>query len=114
MHALKAQGNAYPNDFRPNVFAAELLERFGEQEKEDLDSVVDRFAVAGRMMAKRVMGKIAFVRLQDGSGTIQLVVQRDNIAEGAYQLFKQWDVGDLIGGEGRIFRTQKRRVVCQG
>ncbi len=107
LHQLKADGQAYPNDFRPNVTADELLRRFGGDSAEELGENTEQFAVAGRMMAKRVMGKIAFVRLQDASGSIQLVVQRDNLPEGAYALFKQWDIGDIIGASGDIFRTQK-------
>ena len=107
LHDMKAAGQAFPNDFRPTVTAQELVGRFGSAEGEALDEVEEGFAVAGRMMAKRVMGKIAFVRLQDGSGSIQLVVQRDNLPEGVYQQFKHWDVGDIVGGKGRIFRTQK-------
>jgi lysyl-tRNA synthetase class 2 len=52
------------------------------------------------------MGKIAFVRLRDRGGDIQLVVQRDHVPEGVFQQFKHWDVGDIIGGSGRMFRTQ--------
>jgi lysyl-tRNA synthetase class 2 len=107
LHALKAEGNAFPNDFRPNAHAAELVQRFDGMDAEALEAVEEEFAVAGRMMAKRVMGKISFVRLQDGSGSIQLVVQRDSLPEGLYREFKQWDIGDLVGGVGRIFRTRK-------
>jgi lysyl-tRNA synthetase class 2 len=107
LHALKAQGQAYPNDFRPNAVASELASEYADMENEALQELEERYCVAGRMMAKRVMGKIAFVSLKDASGTIQLVVQRDNLPEGVYQQFKQWDIGDLIGGEGAMFRTQK-------
>ena len=105
--ALREAGQAFPNDFRPNATAAGLAERFGEDDNEALEAVDEEFAVAGRMMAKRVMGKIAFVRLQDGSGSIQLVLQRDELPEGVYQGFKQWDVGDIIAATGRMFRTNK-------
>ncbi|MDX1460673.1 MAG: lysine--tRNA ligase [Xanthomonadales bacterium] len=105
--ALRRDGQAFPNDFRPNVVAAELHGRFGEHDDASLEAVEEDFRVAGRMMAKRVMGKIAFVRLQDRSGSIQLVVQRDELPEGVYAQFKQWDIGDLVGGAGRIFRTNK-------
>jgi lysyl-tRNA synthetase class 2 len=104
---LREQGNAYPNDFRPNVTAAELHRDFTGQDTDQLAGHDQLYRVAGRMLAKRVMGKIAFVRLRDRSGEIQLVVQRDNLPEGVYQAFKHWDVGDIIAGEGRIFRTQK-------
>jgi lysyl-tRNA synthetase class 2 len=104
---LRRHGEAYPNDFQKNTTSGELTKRFGETSTELLEQVDEQFAVAGRMMAKRVMGKIAFVRLQDRNGDIQLVIQRDNLPEGVYQQFKHWDVGDIIGGKGRIFRTQK-------
>ena len=107
LHALKAESIAFPNDFRPNSNAAQLHTRFADDDTETLAQVDETFAVAGRMLAKRVMGKIAFVRVQDGTGSIQLVVQRDNLPDGHYQVFKQWDIGDIIGGSGFIFRTQK-------
>ncbi len=107
LHALKESGQAFPNDFRPNACAEGLQGQFGELDHDALQAVEDRFSIAGRMMAKRVMGKIAFVSLKDASGSMQLVVQRDNLAEGVYQQFKQWDIGDLIGAEGVMFRTQK-------
>lgn len=107
LHALKAETIAYPNDFRPNTNAAELQQRFADDDVEALAKVDEVFALAGRMMAKRVMGKIAFVKIQDVSGTMQFVVQRDNLPEGLYQQFKQWDLGDIVGGSGAIFRTQK-------
>ena len=90
--ALREAGEAFPNDFRPNATAAGLAERFGGADNEALEAVDEEFAVAGRMMAKRVMGKIAFVRLQDRGGSIQLMLQRDNLPEGVYHQFQRWDV----------------------
>ena len=107
LDALREQGQAYPNDFRKDSTAGNLQAQFGEMNGEKLQEVDDVFSVAGRMMAKRVMGKIAFVRLQDRSGAIQLMVQRDNLPEGVFQQFKHWDIGDIIAGRGRIIRTQK-------
>ena len=107
LQALKAEGVAFPNDFRPNTNAAVLHRRFADDDGEALSQVGETFSLAGRMMAKRVMGKIAFVKVLDGTGTMQFVVQRDNLPEGLYQQFKQWDIGDIIGGSGAIFRTQK-------
>ncbi len=107
LNTLRESGEAYPNDFRKNITAAELQQRFGEADAQELEDVDESFAVAGRMMAKRVMGKIAFVRLQDRSGAIQLMLQRDELPDGVFQQFKHWDVGDIVGGSGRIMRTQK-------
>ena len=104
--ALRESGEAYPNDFRKDSTAAELQARFGNADAGELEEVGERFAVAGRMMAKRLMGKIAFVRLQDRSGAIQLMLRRDDLPEGVYQQFKHWDIGDILGARGRIVRTQ--------
>lgn len=105
--ALRQAGQAFPNDFRASVSAGELHRRFGEADKEALEQAGEEFAVAGRMMAKRVMGKIAFVRLQDHDGSIQLMIQRDMLPEGVFADFKRWDVGDIVAGIGPITRTQK-------
>jgi lysyl-tRNA synthetase class 2 len=107
LQKLRDAGQAFPNDFRPNATAAGLAGRYAGHDAEALESVASVYSVAGRMMAKRVMGKIAFVRLQDASGSIQLVLQRDELPEGAFQAFKQWDVGDIIAASGRMVRTNK-------
>ena len=107
LQALRAEGQAFPNDFRTNVSAGELQRRFGSLDREALEAIDESFAVAGRMMAKRVMGKIAFVRLQDHDGDIQLMIQRDQLPEGVFAQFKHWDVGDIVAANGHITRTQK-------
>ena len=104
---LRQAGQAYPNDFRKNSISSDLHTRFCDIPAEELEQVEDAFSVAGRIMAKRVMGKLAFVRLQDRGGSIQLMLQRDKLPEGVFQSFKRWDVGDIVGASGRIVRTQK-------
>jgi lysyl-tRNA synthetase class 2 len=107
LQELREAGQAYPNDFRKDTSSGDLNERFADADADQLAQVDTLFSVAGRMMAKRVMGKIAFVRLQDRSGSIQLMIQRDNLPEGVFAQFKHWDIGDIIGGVGRILLTQK-------
>jgi len=106
LQALREQGVAWPNDFRPDTTAAQLQERFANQDNEQLEQVGERFAVAGRMLAKRVMGKASFAQLQDRSGRIQLFLQRDVLGQELYQDFKHWDVGDIIAASGEVFRTR--------
>lgn len=106
LNALRSEGNAYPNDFRTNTTAAELHEKYTHVEDDAFAGITDTFAVAGRMMAKRVMGKVSFVKLRDRSGDIQLFVGRDNLPEGLYQQFKGWDIGDIVAAEGEVFRTR--------
>jgi lysyl-tRNA synthetase class 2 len=104
LKALRAKGNAYPNDFRRQDFSRDLISRFGSRSKEELEKEKPPAAVAGRMMLKRVMGKASFATLQDGSGQMQAYVTQD---VPGYEEFKHWDLGDLLGVEGRLFRTMK-------
>ena len=104
---LRENGNAFPNDFRRDSMAADLHALYSEKTAEELVEMGQRVAIAGRMMAKRVMGKASFAKLQDMSGQIQLFLQRDNLPEGVYNDgFKKWDVGDVIGAEGVMFKTK--------
>lgn len=70
----------------------------------------NKYRLAGRMMSKRVMGKAAFIDIQDVSGRIQGYVRRDDVGVDIYKSFKKWDIGDIIGVEGYIFRTQKGEI----
>ena len=106
LDALRKDGNAFPNDFRRNAVAGELHAEYDEKDNDVLEADPVRVNVAGRLMAKRVMGKASFVQLQDMSGRIQLFLQRDSLPEGVYQAFKTWDVGDIIGAEGALFKTK--------
>jgi len=106
LDALREEGIAFPNDFRRNAIAGELHAEYDEQENEQLEAAPIRVKVAGRLMAKRVMGKASFAQLQDMSGRIQLFLQRDSLPEGVYQAFKGWDVGDILGAEGVLFKTK--------
>jgi lysyl-tRNA synthetase class 2 len=105
--ALREQGNAFPNDFRRDAMAGDLHAHYADKTAEELEALGQRVAIAGRMMAKRIMGKASFTILQDMSGQIQLFLQRDNLPEGVYNDgFKKWDVGDLIAAEGVMFKTK--------
>ena len=100
-------GTAFPNEFRRDSLALDLLTHYQSKSKEELEELKIRVAVAGRMMAKRIMGKASFAQLQDMSGRIQLFVQRDSLPEGVYNDgFKKWDVGDIIGATGIMFKTK--------
>ena len=104
--ALRGVGGAFPNDFRRDALAAELIDRFDACDAETLEAEPFRVRVAGRMMSRRVMGKASFAHLQDGSGRIQLYVRRDALPDGAYAVFKGWDLGDILGVEGVLFKTR--------
>jgi len=102
---LRAKGQAFPNDFRRDALADQLLTAYGERAPEWFDTNTIRVKVAGRMMAKRVMGKASFIKLEDRTGQIQVFVQAASLGE-AYEDFKTWDVGDIVGAEGPLFKTK--------
>jgi lysyl-tRNA synthetase class 2 len=103
---LRAGGNAYPNDFRRSALAADLHEAHDGKDNDALEAATIRVAVAGRMLLKRVMGKACFATLQDMSGRIQLYVTLDCVGEGALDAFKHWDLGDIVGAAGTLFKTK--------
>ena len=103
---LREAGNAYPNEFRRTALAEELHESFGEHEDERLRKEAIEVKVSGRLMVKRVMGKASFIKLQDRTGQIQLRLERDRLVDGLYQKFKKWDVGDIVGASGCLFKTK--------
>ena len=104
---LRAQGNAFPNDFRRDALAADLHARYGELPAEELEALGVRVSLGGRLMSRRIMGKASFSHLQDMSGRIQLFVQRDTVGEAAYAAYKKdLDLGDIVGAEGQLFKTK--------
>ncbi|MBO9535270.1 lysine--tRNA ligase [Herbaspirillum sp.] len=109
--AIREQGVAFPNDFRPADKASDLHAKYDGLENEALEANPVTVSVAGRMMLKRVMGKAAFATLQDASGAradgrIQLYVTKDVTGDEAMAAFKHYDLGDILGAEGTLFKTK--------
>jgi lysyl-tRNA synthetase class 2 len=104
---LRADGVAYPNDFRPDIQAAELHKAYDDLDKEALAEIGKQAKIAGRMMLKRVMGKASFATLQDSSGRIQVFLDKNTVGEELYAQFKTWDIGDILAVEGTVFKTNK-------
>ena len=108
LKALRGQGIAFPNDFRRDAYAGDLQAEFEDTERwtaEALEGEGREVALAGRILLKRVMGKASFVQVQDESGRIQLFLQANALGE-AYDAFKGWDVGDIVGATGVLTRTR--------
>lgn len=89
--------------FDVTAHSAEIHDNFEEMENKE-------FSLAGRMMTKRIMGKASFCDIQDRGGRIQCYVRKDHIGDEAYDAFKRWDIGDIIGVSGVVFRTQKGEI----
>ena len=103
---LRDDGITYPNDFRRDSLAQILHDSYDVYEDSDLRDKNVNVSVAGRMMVKRVMGKASFIKLQDHTGQIQIRLERDHLEKDVYQNFKKWDVGDILGASGRLFKTK--------
>ncbi|MBI2753551.1 MAG: lysine--tRNA ligase [Betaproteobacteria bacterium] len=107
LDALRAGGVAFPNDFRRAHLAGDLAARHGMLDRAALEEQKIHISVAGRMMLKRVMGKASFATLQDSTGRIQVYVSNDVTGAETHEQFKHWDLGDILGVEGTLFKTNK-------
>ena len=108
LRALRDNGIAFPNDFRPDAFAGDLQREFADAEKWTAEALAEqnrRVRVAGRIMARRGQGKVSFIQIQDVSGAIQVFAQANALGD-AYEAIKGWDRGDIVGVEGALMRTK--------
>src|ERR1700761_1616140 len=109
LKSLRAQGIAYPNDFKVDSFAGDLQAEFADKDTwtaEAIEGSLRRVTVAGRIILMRGQGKVSFVQMQDGTGRIQLFVHQGTLGEEGYDAFKRWDLGDIVGAEGVLMRTK--------
>lgn len=98
-------GPDFPNDFRRTHLAGTLVDAHGDAEKDALAEAGIEVRVCGRVMLRRIMGKASFLTIQDVSGRLQLYARKADLPEGVYDDFKTWDLGDIVGGQGRLFKT---------
>jgi lysyl-tRNA synthetase class 2 len=111
---LRESGPAFPNDFRREHFASALHKEHGGKTKEQLEAEKPGpYVIAGRMLLKRVMGKASFATLQDMSGRIQIYVNNDVTGAETHEAFKHWDLGDILGAEGTLFKTKTGELTLQ-
>ena len=101
--ALREQGQAFPSDFRRTALAGDLQRDYEGQDKVTLESADERFSVAGRLIRNRG----AFLLIQDGSATIQLYLNRDQLSDEAVSAIKTWDLGDIVAASGPLHRSGK-------
>jgi len=105
--SLKADGiDLYPNDARVGDTTASVRERFGPMAPEELETITERFTLAGRLMAVRDFGKGAFISIQDRKGRLQAFLRKNQLGEKAFSLFKRLDIGDIIWVAGRVLKTR--------
>ena len=117
LEELRKLGVAFPNQFKPENLSSELHKNFDTDDKETLEKKGIEVSVSGRMMLKRVMGKASFATIQDNNGRIQLYVTRDFINSDdnpeLYAQFKKWDLGDIVGAKGKLFKTRTNELTIE-
>jgi lysyl-tRNA synthetase class 2 len=108
--ALKFQQDGiaiYPNTFRKQDDIKPIVEKYKDLPAEELENLDKSFVVAGRIMALRSFGRVTFFHIQDHSGKIQVYAQRDLLGKEFYnQVFKKFDIGDIVGVKGTLFKTK--------
>ena len=104
---LKEQGiETYPQDRGPYITTQDVENRFGGFDAAELETRDERVKIAGRIMAFRDFGKSAFIHVQDRKGKIQAYVRKDILKDPAFEIFKKFDICDIVGLEGRVFKTK--------
>lgn len=106
---LRSNGFNFPNQFRRKYLADNLHNQYHLHDKETLASLKVTVAVAGRIVLRRVMGKASFFHIQDMSGRIQIYVRQNDMPD-LYEQFKTWDLGDIVGVSGELFKTNTNEL----
>lgn len=103
---LRKKGNPFPNTFHRDALAAELHQAYDAHDHDALEALAKPVKVAGRIMLRRLMGKASFIHIQDMTGRIQAYLRLEDLPENNYEEFKRWDLGDIVGVEGTLFKTK--------
>ena len=111
---LREKNHAYLNDFYKDHYAENLINDYASLNKEELEKKnITNISVAGRVVLKRVMGNASFATIRDSSGDIQIYVSKNTVDQDIYEDFKTWDLGDIIGVEGKLFKTRTDELTIE-
>ena len=114
LEELRKANIAYVNNFIPSKKAKDLHDSYGHHSKEELEEKkITNLSIAGRIVLKRVMGNASFVTIRDGSGDIQAYISKNNVDPDLYKNFKSWDLGDIIGISGNLFKTKTEELTVE-
>ena len=114
LELLRSKNKAYVNDFFKDHYAKNLTSEFASLSKEELEEKnVSGISVAGRVVLLRVMGNASFATIRDSSGDIQIYVSKNTVDLELYEDFKTWDLGDIIGVEGKLFKTRTDELTIE-
>ena len=106
LQALSELTPIYPNDFKRDTSTKELITKYSNETKENLEKEDVSFSIAGRLLTIRKMGNSTFANLHDDSGKLQLFLSKNGTGKEQYGLLDQTDLGDIVGVAGKIFKTK--------
>ena len=106
LSSLRESGFNFPKPIPIDSYCIDLNNKHEESSKEDLESLNKEVTIAGRMMAKRIMGKSSFSKIKDGTSSIQIFINSKNVSEELYEQFKTYDIGDILWVKGTLFKTK--------
>ena len=114
LEILRSNKKAYVNDFSKEHYAEDIHKKNKSFSKEELvEKTIDNISVAGRIVLMRVMGNASFATVRDSSGDIQIYVSKNTVDEDLYNDFKTWDLGDIIGVKGKLFKTRTDELTIE-
>ncbi|PPI86406.1 lysine--tRNA ligase [Candidatus Pantoea edessiphila] len=107
LNTLRTHGIAFPNNFRRDITSDQLHSKYDNSTNKEIEQLNIQVNIAGRIMTRRILGKASFITLQDCGGRIQLYITCQDISDDVYyNYFKNWDLGDIIGAYGKLFKTK--------
>ena len=114
LEILRSENKAYINNFYKENYAADLSTKYSQLTKEELeDQNISDISIAGRIVLRRVMGNASFATIRDASGDIQIYISKNTVEKESYDDFKTWDLGDIVGIKGKLFKTRTDELTIE-
>ena len=114
LEILRSENKAYINNFYKEDYAADLSTKYSQLTKEELeDQNISDISIAGRIVLRRVMGNASFATIRDASGDIQIYISKNTVEKESYEDFKTWDLGDIVGIKGKLFKTRTDELTIE-
>ena len=114
LEILRSENKAYINNFYKENYAADLSIKYSQLAKEELeDKNISDISIAGRIVLRRIMGNASFATIRDASGDIQIYISKNTVEKQIYEDFKTWDLGDIVGIKGKLFKTRTDELTIE-
>ena len=114
LEILRSENKAYINNFYKENYAADLSIKYSQLAKEELeDKNISDISIAGRIVLRRIMGNASFATIRDASGDIQVYISKNTVEKEIYEDFKTWDLGDIVGIKGKLFKTRTDELTIE-